>query len=160
VKIALAIREVRDAETELVEELGRMGQRHRTDHEVFHLTRTMIRVHRANLEALAPHGDRYGTGVDPEDADGGGLFARVREKTSELVGRRPEPGLLLLRDLRQLHLLYAQASIDWVLLGQGAQAVRDAELLAAVSECHAQTLRGMKWTVTKLKNSAPQVLAG
>ena len=50
-------------------------------------------------------------------------------------------------------------SIDWVLLGQGAQAVRDAGLLEAVSECHA-TLRGMKWTVTRLKTAAPQVLAG
>jgi hypothetical protein len=29
-----------------------------------------------------------------------------------------------------------------------------------VSECHAQTLRGMKWTVTRLKTAAPQVLAG
>jgi hypothetical protein len=45
-------------------------------------------------------------------------------------------------------------------LGQGAQAIRDAELLDAVSECHTQTLRGMKWTVTRLKAAAPQVLAG
>ena len=71
-----------------------------------------------------------------------------------------EAGLQLLRDLRRLHLTYAVASIDWVLLGQGAQAIRDAELLDAVSECHTQTLRGMKWTVTRLKAAAPQVLAG
>jgi hypothetical protein len=79
----------------------------------------------------------------------------MRAKTSELLGRHPEPGVLLLRDLREL---YAEASINWVILGQGAQAARDAELLAAVSHCHAQTLRGMKWTVTRLKVASPQVL--
>ena len=160
-KIALAIREVVDAETELADELGKIGERHRADHDVFHLSRTLIDVHRANLEALAPFGERYGTDVDPADAEaGGGLLARAREKASELAGRRPEAGLLLLRDLRHLHLLYAEASINWVLLAQGAQAVRDAELIEAVSACHAQTLRGMKWTVTRLKTAAPQVLAG
>jgi hypothetical protein len=63
------------------------------------------------------------------------------------------------RDLRELHLLYAEASIDWVILGQGAQAVRDAELLDTVSGCHAQTLPGLKRTVTRIKTAAPQVLA-
>lgn len=160
-KIAIAIRDVRDAETALTDALGTIGERHRADHDVFHLSRTLIQVHRSNLEALAPFGDRYGTPVGPAEADGGeGLIARAREKASELAGRRPEAGLLLLHDLRRLHLLYAEASIDWVLLGQGAQAVRDGALLDTVSECHAQTLRGMKWTVTRLKTAAPQVLAG
>jgi len=72
--------------------------------------------------------------------------------------RPPGAGVLLLRDLRELHLLSATASINRVTLGQGAQAAKDAELLAVVSECHAQTLRGMKWTVTRLKTAAPQVL--
>jgi hypothetical protein len=158
VKIAVAIREVGEAETALVDELGRIGERHRADHDVFHLSRTLIRVHRANLAALAPFGERYGAAVDDHPEAGGGVFARAREKASELAGRRPEVGLLLLRDLRHLHLLYAEASIDWVLLGQGAQAARDAELISVVSGCHAQTLRGLNWTVTRLKTAAPQVL--
>jgi hypothetical protein len=64
----------------------------------------------------------------------------------------------LLGDLRDLHLRYAAASIDWVILAQGAQAARDAELLATVSASHPQTLRGLKWTTTRLKAAAPQVL--
>lgn len=52
---------------------------------------------------------------------------------------------------RTLHLLYAEASINYVILGQGAQAARDRDLLDAVSLCHAQTLRGMKWTVTRIR---------
>jgi hypothetical protein len=66
--------------------------------------------------------------------------------------------LLLLRDLRELHLRYAEASINWVILVQGAQAARDAELLSACQHGHRQTLRGMKWTVTRIKTAAPQIL--
>ena len=78
--------------------------------------------------------DPDGTEVDASDADaGGGPLARVREKAADLSGGRPEGGLLLLR--------------NW-------------GLLDSVSRCHAQTLRGMKWTLTRLKTAAPQVLAG
>jgi len=42
---------------------------------------------------------------------------------------------------------------------QGAQAIRDPDLIEMVSHCHAQTLRGMKWTVTRIKAAAPQILA-
>jgi len=161
VKLGLAIREVRDAEQTLAQQLNALGERHKADHDVFHLTETLQRIAHANLERLEPHGERYGVDVDPADGPtehGSGLLEKAREKSAELIGRRPEPGLLLVRDLRTLHLLYAEASIDYVILGQGAQAARDGHLLDAVSHCHAQTLRGMKWTVTRIKTAAPQVL--
>jgi len=41
-----------------------------------------------------------------------------------------------------LHLVYAEASVNWVVLGQGAKAVRDGELLEVVESCHAQTGAG------------------
>jgi hypothetical protein len=79
VKIALAIRDVRDAEAELGDELGRFGERRRADHDVFHISRTLIGLHDANLEALAPFGERYGTSIDPADGQGGGgPLARAR----------------------------------------------------------------------------------
>ncbi|MFL5835084.1 MAG: hypothetical protein ACJ76K_00700 [Solirubrobacteraceae bacterium] len=142
-KLGLAIREVGDAERTLAQQLNALGERHKTDHDVFHLTETLQRIAHDNLERLAPHGS--------------GLLEKAREKSAELIGRRPEPGLLLVRE-RTLHLLYAEASINYVILGQGAQAARDRDLLDAVSLCHAQTLRGMKWTVTRIKTAAPQVL--
>jgi hypothetical protein len=110
VKIAVAIREVRDAEVQLADALGRIGERHRADHDVFHLSRTLIGVHGANLEALEPFGERYGTNVEPAEAEaGGGPLAQAREKASELIGRRPEAGLLLLRDLWTVTRLRAAA---------------------------------------------------
>jgi hypothetical protein len=96
------------------------------------------------------------------DADHGepteGLRATLREKTSELLGNGPAAGVLLLRDLRELHLLAAAASIDWVSLAQGAQAATDQELLAAVTECHRTTLRTLQWKTTRIGQTAPQVL--
>lgn len=43
-----------------------------------------------------------------------------------------------------------------MVLGQGAQAVKDQELLQLVSACHPETIRIMKWTVQKLKGASPQ----
>jgi hypothetical protein len=160
-KLAIAIRDVHEAETELHDELLAIGERHKADHDVFHLTRTLAQFAQANVAALAPHGERYGKQLDAEAADGSSsIMAGLREKSSELLGRRPEAGLLLLRDMRKLYLVACEASIDWVVLGQGAQAARDGDLLAVVSSCHPQTLRTVRWATTKLKESSPQVLMG
>ena len=156
-KLGLAIADVRDAELALGDRLRIVGERHKADHDVHHLSETLRRIVVANLDRLRPVAARYDVEVGTLD-DGDGLLGRAREKTSELTGRRPEPALLLLRDLRELHLLYAETSIDWVILAQGAQAARDAELLDAFTASHAQTLRGMKWTVTRIKTAAPQTL--
>jgi hypothetical protein len=159
VKLGVAIEQVAGAERELAERLLVLGERHRTDHDVYHLTRTLARIERAHLDALARHAARYGIELD---RDGRSRPARVaeaaREKSAELLGRRPEPGLLLLRDLRELHLLAAGASLDWVALAQGAQAARDTELLDTVTACHDETLRTLKWTTYRLKEAAPQAL--
>jgi hypothetical protein len=187
-KIGLAIQQVRSAESDLAEELEKVGERHKTDQEVYHLTRTLANISRRNAGVLARFQERYPISGGAEGGDGSGLFSRlrekgseliesvsegsgagegghrsglistVREKGSEMVGRRPESGLLLLRDLRELYVLASEASINWVILGQGAQAAKDRELLQATTECHPDTLRALKWTNTKIKETSPQVL--
>lgn len=79
-------------------------------------------------------------------------------KSAELMGRRPEPGLLLFHDLRDLHLAASGNSLYRVMLGQATQAAEDGGLPTAVSSCHPPTLRQMRWTVTMIKTLAPQVL--
>jgi hypothetical protein len=162
-KIDVALREAHDAESELAAELGRVGERHAAEHDVFHLTRTLRGWCDRHLRRLAEQGRRYDVdleaGADP-GGHGEGLLARVRERGAEALGRRPEAGLLLLHDLRELHLAAARASLAWTVLGQGAQAVSDQELLAAVDGCHPETIRIMKWTVQKTKDAAPQTLGG
>jgi hypothetical protein len=160
VKLGLAIREVARAEEELAAQLLEVGERHRTDHDVYHLSRQLSRWCQGHVAALAELADRYKADVDADDVgrESGGPLAAVREKTAELLGRRPASGLLLLRDLRNIHLLAAEASLNWTLLGQAAQAAKDRELLECVSLCHPETLRIMRWSLTKLKVAAPQVL--
>jgi hypothetical protein len=162
VKIDIALRDVHDAETELAAELLRVGESHATDHDVFHLTRTLSGWSNRHVHRLAEQAARYDLDLDAAavaDEQDHGLLARMREKGAELVGQRSEPGLLLLRDLRELHLAAARASLAWTVLGQGAQAVSDTDLLAAVTACHPETIRTMKWTVQKIKEASPQVLA-
>jgi hypothetical protein len=36
--------------------------------------------------------------------------------------------------------------------------MKTVERIATVSECHPDALRALRWTTTKLKESAPQVL--
>ena len=153
-KIALSIRLLRRDEDRLASEMLAVGERHRTDQEVYHLTRTLAALSQDHVRALA----EFAGGTPDDEEDDGGWRSELREKAAELVGRRPEPGLLLLRDVRKLHLMAAQTSIDWVILGQAAQAARDLDLLAVVTRCHPETLRQLRWTVTKLKEAAPQVL--
>jgi len=161
-KIAVALRETYDAETDLAAELLRIGERHKTDHDVFHLTRTLSIWSDRHVQRLAPHAPSYDLVLDAEaieEEQDRGIIARVRERGSELVGRRPEPGLLLLRDMRELYLAAARTSLAWTALGQGAQAVSDTRLLATVTACHPETIRTMKWTVQKVKEASPQILA-
>jgi hypothetical protein len=160
VKIDLALREVARSEAELADALLRIGERHRVDHDVYHMTRTLAKKSGESLDALKPLAERYELDLESDHGEpSGGLRATLREKSSELLGRRPEAGVLLLRDLRELHLLAAAASINWVMLGQGAQAVRDQDLLATVTARHAVVLKTLKWTTTRIKEGAPQVLA-
>ena len=146
-KLDVAIAELHAAESKLRERLLELGERHKADHDVYHLTRTLATAARERISALEPHAERYGADVD--------RAAPTAAATATAPDTEP---LLLLRDMRELHLLCAEASIDWTILGQGAQAARDAELLATVSACHPEALRALRWTTTKLKESAPQVL--
>lgn len=188
-KIGLAIQQVRSAESDLAEELEKVGERHKTDQEVYHLARTLANISRRNVDELSRFEERYPISGGAEGGDtetgllgrlrekgselvdsisegsgpeeGGrrsGVLDTAREKGSEMVGRRPESGLLLLHDLRKLYMLASEASINWVILGQGAQAAKDRELLQATKECHPDTLRALKWTNTKIKETSPQVL--
>lgn len=119
-----------------------IGERHNTDHEIVHVTRQLARWSHDNL-AMAPVAASYGSFLDdPGDPkDPGGPMASLREHAADAIGRRPQPGLLLLRDLRELYLLASGNSLDWTMLGQAAQAAHDQPLLETVTNCHPRTIR-------------------
>lgn len=158
-KLGLALRELHRAEKSLVRDLLAVSDRHVVEHEVHHVARDLAGWSRDHLHALAEAGQRYGLHLDDSPAEHAGPLGAVRRTLSELTGGRPEPGLLLLADLRRLHRKAAGVSLDWELLAQGAQAAKDKDLVALATRCHPRTLRQLTWTNSMLKTLSPQVLA-
>ena len=68
------------------------------------------------------------------------------------MGRRPEPALLLLADLRRPHRRAAGVSLDWELLAQ------DVDLIDLSQRCDPQSLRQMRWDNAMLKELSAQAL--
>ncbi|MBQ1088632.1 hypothetical protein [Streptomyces sp. B93] len=158
-KIDLVLRELHRSENDLARHLLHVSDRHKTDHDVHHLARDLAAWSQRHVREIAGMSHRYGVDLDPEAHDEPALTEKLREKGSELIGRRGEAALLLLRDLRKVYTSASGVSADWEMLAQAAQAVKDTELLALCRRCHPDSLRQMRWANAKIKESAPQILA-
>ncbi len=157
--IALILRAVHHGEKHVAKELITVAERHRTDHEVHHVATDLAHWSREHVQRLADTAHHYGLNLSaPPETPSSGVRSTLREKTAEAMGHRPEPGLLLLRDLRELHLGATGNSLYWEMLAQAAQATKDDRLLALASACHPRTLRQMRWTNTMIKILSPQIL--
>jgi hypothetical protein len=64
----------------------------------------------------------------------------------------------LLRDLQDLHVLATLVQTTWTVIAQGAQGLRDQELLEVATSSNAQTSRQLTWLNTRMKAAAPQAL--
>ncbi|MFJ9700114.1 hypothetical protein [Streptomyces fradiae] len=160
--IALTLRALHHGERSLARHLVAAGERHSTEHEVRHVATDLAGWSRAHADRLAETAADRDVRLFGPDGPGGpppaGPLATLREKAAEALGDRPEPGLLLLWDLRRLHLAAAGNSVYWEMLAQAAQAARDEALLGLVTDCHPRTLRQMRWTNTMIKVLSPQTL--
>ncbi|MDQ0383084.1 hypothetical protein [Amycolatopsis thermophila] len=157
-KIGLALRELHRSETALARQLLRLSDRHSAEPEIHHVARDLARWSREHVEALAEAGRSWDLDLEPSAAERSGPLAPVRTALSDLLSDRPEPGLVLLADLRRLHRACAGVSLDWELLAQGAQAAKKSDLLKLAGRCHPQTLRQLKWSNAMLKQLSPQIL--
>ncbi len=159
--IGITLRTLHDGERDLEHDLLAAAERHRTEHEFHHVATDVARWSREHAARLAALAREHGLDLPgPREHPTSGALAALREKASEALGRRPETGPALLRDLRELHLAAARNSLHWEMLAQAAQATRDRNLLDLVSACHPQTLRQMRWTNTMIKVLSPQLLLG
>ncbi len=156
--IALAIEELHRSENDLAVELLQVAARHETEHGVFHLACDLAAWSQRHVSELAEAGRDFGLDLDPEPKAPSGIATAVREKGAELLGRRPEPALLLLADLRRVHRMAAGTSLDWEVLAQTAQAIQAKELLALTKRCHPETLRQLRWSNATVKELAAQAL--
>ncbi|HVW80511.1 MAG TPA: hypothetical protein VHB69_06185 [Mycobacteriales bacterium] len=148
------------AEIDLADDFRTVGERHAADQDVFHLCHQLAEQCAARAERLRSIAERFGTPLhEPTDKPTiDWLLSSARRALSGLVAHRPETGLVLLRDLRQLYVAAEEIDFYWIMLGQAAQALRDAELLSAVDDMHKQLLTQVKWLKTRAKEAAPQAL--
>ncbi|OBJ69687.1 hypothetical protein [Mycobacterium sp. 1274756.6] len=158
-KLAELLRRQHRSEAALARRLRRVGQRHQTDHDVYHLCGDLAAWSESHLRQLAAVGEHHGLRLAAAPPRIHRVTAWLRTANSRLLGRRPEPSLLLLAELVALYRQAATVSLQWDLVAQGAQVTRDAELLAVAARCHPQTLRQMRWFDTMAKELSPQTLA-
>jgi hypothetical protein len=159
-KIGLALRELYRAEEELADEYVKVGERLAAEHDLWYQCKQFTEQCHRHADAIRPFAERHEQHLPPADDSelGETTTAALRHKLSELLGRRPESGLLLLRSLRQLYLQAQEVSFHWIVAAQLAQATRDHELLTLVDQLHRETLTQIKWLKSQAKQASPQAL--
>ena len=157
-KIGLALHELHRSENELAEKLLHASDRHKVDHEIHYIGRDLARWSQEHVRLLAQAAERYDTKLNPEPRGESRTMEHLRDKVSEVIGRETQASLLLLVDLREIYMRASGVSVDWELIAQAAQGVKDKELVALSKRCHPDNLRQMRWANGKLKEAATQIL--
>jgi hypothetical protein len=161
VKVGQTIDLVHASTTELADDLRKVASRHATDHAVYHVGNLLAARCDGLADELKPFAERYQQDVDDRHGDGlQELGERVRRRSAELLGRSEKTGMLLLRDLRELATDAHGTEMDWTVLRQGALVARDQSLLQLATTGHQEIKRVAAWLTTRIKESAPQILAG
>ncbi|MGA8113345.1 MAG: hypothetical protein WCA46_06760 [Actinocatenispora sp.] len=158
--VSLTLQALHHGERGLERDLLSAAERHTAEHEIHHIATDLARWSREHARRLAETGSDYGLDLaDTADHESAASLSGMRDRAAEVFGHQPEPGLLVLRDLRELYLAASGNSLLWEMLAQVAQATRDGRLLELASSCHPQTLRQIRWTNTMIKNLSPQILS-
>jgi hypothetical protein len=136
------------SEKTLAESLRAVAQGHAHVADVFHTANLLAGWCDDHRSRLAPLVEKYGEDdvEEPERLHAAGL-AETREG---------EVGLL--RDLQDLHVLATLVQTTWTVITQGAQGLRDRELLEVAQHCSGETERQLSWLTTRMKVAAPQAL--
>jgi hypothetical protein len=140
------------SEMTLADSLRAVADGHASTADVFHTCHTLASMSDHHRQLLEPVIARYG-----EETTGKEVQEPERLHATGLASARAgEIGLL--RDLQDLHVLASLVQTTWTVLAQGAQGLRDKELLHVVTVANAETSRQLTWLNTRMKAAAPQAL--
>jgi hypothetical protein len=137
------------SEKTLADSLRAVAEGHARQADVFHTCHTLAGWSDNHRKSLAPVVERYGEQNDVDEPE------RLRATALDEV-REGEIGLL--RDLQDLHVLATLVQTTWTVIAQGAQGLRDRELLEIATSSNAETSRQLTWFNTRMKQAAPQAL--
>lgn len=137
------------SEQTLADSFRAVAEGHARVADVFHTCHLLAGWSTRHRESLAPVVERYGEAGDVEEPE--------RLHAAGLAGARAgEIGLL--RDLQDLYVLGSLVQTTWTVIAQGAQGLRDPELLRVAHDAGADTARQLTWLNTRMKAAAPQAL--
>jgi hypothetical protein len=157
-KIGTVLRDLHHDENELARALLRLADRHRADHEVFHLGHDLADWSVRHVREIAAIAGSFGEELDPAPDGTPSLVDEARRTLSVLAGRSKDAELLMVRDLRDVYLRASGVLTDWEMIGQAAQAIAHDELLALATRCQAETKRQATWANAKIKEASTQAL--
>lgn len=157
-RVSMAIKELHRAENDLAGELLAVSDRHKADHDLFYLGRDLARWSQRHVRDIAEVARGHDLRLESTPQGDSVILAAMRQKGAELLGRHHDPAMLVIRDLRRVHRMAAGVSLDWEVLAQTAQALKDRELLALTKTCRPDTLRQLRWANAALKENAAQIM--
>lgn len=117
--------------------------------DVFHTGHLLAGWSSRHREALAPIVERYGEADDVEEPERLHAAGLAQARAGEIG---------LLRDLQDLYVLASLVQTTWTVIAQGAQGLRDPDLLRVAQDAGAETSRQLTWLNTRMKAAAPQAL--
>jgi hypothetical protein len=136
------------SEQTLADSFRAVGRGHPQAPDVFHTCQQLAEMSDRHRARLAPVVERYGED-DVEEPE------RLR---ADVLAHSRDGEIGLLRDLQDLHLLATLVQTTWTVIAQGAQGLRDRELLDVANAANAETARQLNWLNTRMKEAAPQAL--
>lgn len=137
------------SEKTLADSFRAVATGHSAEADVFHTCALLARWSEEHRHLLAPVIARYGEDDSVDEPE--------RLRADGLVEVRSGP-VGLLRDLQDLHVLATLVQTTWTCVAQGAQGLRDHELLEVATTSNAETSRQLTWLNTRIKTAAPQAL--
>ena len=139
---------VHRTEIDLAEAFRKVSKGHGDEPDVYQTCQLLAKWSDQLAEALQPFAAKYKPEKDKEPD----------RLTQTLVKDTRDGGMALLRDLHDLYLVATEVQVCCTILKQGADALRDKELMTECMEVERQTKRQLEWLMTRMKSAAPQTL--
>ncbi|SKC72035.1 hypothetical protein [Krasilnikoviella flava] len=169
-KLGTVVRDLERSERELARRLDRVAESHQAAHGTLglaHDVATWSREHARMIAVAVPYDDVL---IDDEPGSRLGVVIgrALGDKFDDVGGAVPndestlatQPDeLMLLMDLREIAMLACGVSIEWGLVAQAAEAVRDRPLLALCLRCRLQTERQLQWADSMIRVLGAQLSA-
>lgn len=150
--VATYVRLAHQGEQTLADSFRTVGHGHADQSDVYFTCETLASMSDNHVARMVPIAARYREDTAREDV------TEPERLHADGLGQVRSGQIGLLRDLQDLYVLATLVQTTWTVLAQGAQGLRDRELLQVANSADAETARQLAWLNTRMKAAAPQAL--